>query len=174
MERLVIHKSRKKAAIITLAGFAVGIAGALFLLEAGEIVVGWCFVIAAAFTLIYGVGSLADRKPHLVLTPHGITDPFTIREEIDWEAIAYADDFFFRGQYVVRLLLRRNYKPDLIRSAWFSRFDGLYGPDVKAVYLRTGGLELNSLQLVALIRRMIAADVLKRIDLLRSYTGKQH
>lgn len=92
---------------------------------------------------------------------------FTIRGQIEWEAILYADDFYFRGQYWVRLLLESNYKPQLIRPAWFWRFDRLYeSRGVKAVYLRTMGLEIDSMQLVALIRRMKEADVPGRIELL--------
>lgn len=87
--------------------------------------------------------------------------------QIEWEAILYADDFYFRGQYWVRLLLESNYKPQLIRPAWFWRFDRLYeSKGVKAVYLRTMGLEIDSMQLVALIRRMKEADVPGRIELL--------
>ena len=53
---------------------------------------------------------LAVRPPtYIVLTEDGITEIFTIRGQIEWEAILYADDFYFRGQYWVRLLL------DLIR-----------------------------------------------------------
>ena len=81
--------------------------------------------------------------------------------------ISSADDFYFRGQYWVRLLLESNYKPQLIRPAWFWRFDRLYeSKGVKAVYLRTMGLEIDSMQLVALIRRMKEADVPGRIELL--------
>ncbi|MFQ7502781.1 MAG: hypothetical protein ACLRMJ_05965 [Alistipes finegoldii] len=69
----------------------------------------------------------------------------------------------------MRLLLESNYKPQLIRPAWFWRFDRLYeSKGVKAVYLRTMGLEIDSMQLVALIRRMKEADVPGRIELLRN------
>ena len=52
-------------------------------------------------------------------------------------------------------------------AAWFWRFDRLYeSKGVKAVYLRTMGLEIDSMQLVALIRRMKEADVPGRIELL--------
>ena len=43
---------------------------------------------------------------------------------------------------------------------------GRPGSGVKAVYLRTMGLEMDSMQLVALIRRMKEADVPGRIELL--------
>ena len=108
MRKLVIRKSKKTAAIVTVAGFALGIGGALLLQYAGEELVGWLFIITAAFTLIYGFGSLFDRRPQLVLTVEGITELFTIREEIAWEAILHADDLFYRGQYIVRLLLDRS------------------------------------------------------------------
>ena len=147
---MIVHKSRKKAVCITVAGFLAGIAGGLILYYVRDAVLGWCFVATAGFTLLYGIGEM-----------------FTIRGQIEWEAIRYADDFYFRGQYWVRLLLESNYKPQLIRPAWFWRFDRLYeSKGVKAVYLRTMGLEMDSMQLVALIRRMKEADVPGRIELL--------
>ena len=164
---MIVHKSRKKAVCITVAGFLAGIAGGLILYCVRDVVLGWCFVATAGFTLLYGIGSLYDRRPYIVLTEDGITEMFTIRGQIEWEAILYADDFYFLGQYWVRLLLESNYKPQLIRPAWFWRFDRLYeSKGVKAVYLRTMGLEIDSMQLVALIRRMKEADVPGRIELL--------
>ena len=128
---MIVHKSRKKAVCITVAGFLAGIAGGLILYCVRDVVLGWCFVATAGFTLLYGIGSLYDRRPYIVLTEDGITEMFTIRGQIEWEAILYADDFYFRGQYWVRLLL-----------------------------------EIDSMQLVALIRRMKEADVPGRIELL--------
>ena len=159
-------KSRKKAVWITGAGFLAGSAGGRILYYFREAVLGWCFVAPAGFTRLYGIGSLYDRRPYIVLTEDGITELFTIRGQIEWEAIRYAADFYFRGPYWVRLLLESNYKPQLIRPAWFWRFDRLYeSKGVKAVYLRTMGLEMDSMQLVALIRRMKEADVPGRIEL---------
>ena len=174
MRKLVIRKSKKTAAIVTVAGFALGIGGALLLQYAGEEVVGWLFIITAAFTLIYGFGSLFDRRPQLVLTVEGITELFTIREEIAWEAIRHADDLFYRGQYIVRLLLDRSYKPMSVRPSWFWRFDRLYAQQgLKAVYIRTSGLEMNARQLVGLIRRMTAADAAERVDVLKAFAGRR-
>ena len=119
--RMIIHKSRKKAVCITVAGLLAGIAGGLVLYYVRDVVLGWCFVITAGFALLYGIGSLFDRRPYIVLTEYGITEPFAIREQIEWDAVLYADDFYFRGQYWVRLLLGRDYKPQLIRPAWFWR-----------------------------------------------------
>ena len=112
--RMIIHKSRKKAVCITVAGLLAGIAGGLVLYYVRDVVLGWCFVITAGFALLYGMGSLFDRRPYIVLTEYGITEPFAIREQIEWDAVLYADDFYFRGQYWVRLLLGRDYKPQLI------------------------------------------------------------
>ena len=105
---MIVHKSRKKAVRITVAGFLAGIAGGLILYCVRDVVLGWCFVATAGFTLLYGIGSLYDRRPYIVLTEDGITEMFTIRGQIEWEAIRYADDFYFRGQYWVRLLLESN------------------------------------------------------------------
>ena len=154
--RMIIHKSRKKAVCITVAGLLAGIAGGLVLYYVRDVVLGWCFVITAGFALLYGIGSLFDR-----------------REQIEWDAVLYADDFYFRGQYWVRLLLGRDYKPQLIRPAWFWRFDRLYeSKGVKAVYIRTMGLEVDSMRLAALIRRMKEADMSERIGVLREFRSE--
>ena len=167
---MIIHKSRKKAVCITVAGLLAGIAGGLVLYYVRDVVLGWCFVITAGFALLYGMGSLFDRRPYIVLTEYGITEPFAIREQIEWDAVLYADDFYFRGQYWVRLLLGRDYKPQLIRPAWFWRFDRLYeSKGVKAVYIRTMGLEVDSMRL---IRRMKEADMSERIGLLREFRSE--
>lgn len=168
-----IHKSRKKAVSVTVAGFLAGIAGGMTLLYIHDAVLGWCLVLTAVLTLLYGIGSLFDRKPQIVLSERGIAEQYTIREVIEWEAVLYADDFYFRGQYWVRLLLPQDYKPELIRPGMFWRFDRIYeSKGVKAVYIRTMGLEIDSAQLVALIRKMKSADPHQRIDLLRSYVKK--
>lgn len=165
MER-VIRKSRKKAVTITIAGFLAGIAGGLILHYVHDVVLGWCFVIAAGLTLLYGIGSLADRRPYIILTELGLTDLFTVREEIAWEAILHADDFYYRGQYWVRLLLDRNYKPQ-IGTTGFRRFDRIYqARGFRPVYLRMMGLEMDSMQLVALIRKMKQAELPQRVELL--------
>lgn len=159
MGTITIHKSRKKATATTVVGFLAGIAGGLILHYVGDRVLGWCFIITAVFTLIYGFGSMFDRRAYIVLDEQGITETFSIRERIEWDAILYANDFFFRGQYWVRLLLARTYKPQLIRSTWFRRFDRIYASKgVKAVYIRTSGLEIDSMKLVAWIRKMRKAD----------------
>ena len=70
---MIVHKSRKKAVRITVAGFLAGIAGGLILYCVRDVVLGWCFVATAGFTLLYGIGSLYDRRPYIVLTEDGIT-----------------------------------------------------------------------------------------------------
>lgn len=174
MARIVIHKSRKKAVVVTVIGFLLGMAGGLFLQYTDQTVVGWCFIIAAVFTLIYGFGSMFDRRPYVILDEQGITELFSIREQIEWQAIRYTDDFYFRGQYFVRMLLDRNYKPHLIRPPWFWRFDRIYGREgMKAVYIRTSGLEINSMRLAELIRRMTQADNAGKAELLHRYGPKR-
>ena len=51
---MIVHKSRKKAVRITVAGFLAGIAGGLILYCVRDVVLGWCFVATAGFTLLYG------------------------------------------------------------------------------------------------------------------------
>lgn len=170
MPQLIIHKSKRKATVITVAGFLLGIAGGLFLQYADNAVVGWSFVIAALFTLIYGIGSFSDRRPYIILTEEGVTELFTIREQIEWDAIRLVDDFYFRGQYFVRLVLDRDYKPAILTPTWFWRFDRIYEREgVKAVYIRTSGLEMNSMQLSSLIDRMRNADAQERAELIERY-----
>lgn len=170
---VVIRKSRKKATATSVAGLLAGIAGGLVLYYVGDRLLGWCLVVTAVLTLIYGVGSLLDRKPYIILSESGLTDTTAVREEIGWDAVLHADDFFFRGGYFVRLLLRRDYKPQVILPSRFLRFDRIYeSKGMKAVYLRTGGLETDSMQLVALIRRMVAADARQRAEILGGYRLK--
>lgn len=174
MRSVVIRKSAKTAAGITVVGFLLGIGGALLLRYAGEALVGWLFIITAGFTLVYGFGTLLDRRPQLILSVECITEPFSVREPVEWNAIRYADDFFFRGQYVVRMLLDRDYKPDLIGPSWFWRFDRLYGQQgLKVVYIRTSGLEISAARLVALIRRMTQADAAEREEILKAFAGRR-
>lgn len=174
MSQLVIHKSKKKATIVTVAGLLAGTAGGLVLVYVQDAVLGWCLILTALFTLLYGIGSLFDRRPYIVLSEQGITELFTIREQIEWNAILHADDFFFRGQYFVRLLLDRSYKPQLIQPSWFWRFDRIYEKEhVKAVYIRSMGLEMDSMRLVALTRRMKQADAAERTELLKTESGKK-
>jgi len=49
---MIVHKSRKKAVCITVAGFLAGIAGGLILYCVRDVVLGWCFVATAGFTLL--------------------------------------------------------------------------------------------------------------------------
>ncbi len=64
---------------------------------------------------------------------------FTIRGQIEWEAIRYADDFYFPGGNTgCSLLLEGNYKPQLIRPAWFWQFDRLYESKGRSICVRWG------------------------------------
>lgn len=166
--RIIIRKSQKKAVAVTLVGFLLGMGGGALLYATDQTVMGWCFVIAAGFTLVYGIGTWFDRKPYIVLTPHDLTELAVIRRPIAWDELLHADDFYYRGKYFVRLLLARDSRLD-IPSTWFWRFDRIYRQEgVKAVYLQTSGLEVNSMQLAGLIRQMIRSDEAERTALLTS------
>ena len=166
--KVVIYQSKKKALLITFLSPVFAIAGWLFLRYAGNTTAGWCFIILAGLCLIYGIGTWLDRKPYLILTEKGITEMSVIREEIEWTAIRRVDDFYFRGQFFVCLLLDRNYKPDLVRPTWFYRLDRIYASqNIKAVYIRTGILQINSAQLIRMINRMRKTDPADRIKLLQ-------
>lgn len=165
--KVIIYKSRKKAAIITVASLALALAAYLILRYAADELLGRGLLILSILCLVFGVGSFYDRKPCIVLTKNGITETTTVREEIEWDAILYVDDFFFRGQDFIRLLTPRDYKPTLIRPTWFERFDRLYEESgLKAVYIRTAYLEVDAIRLTRFIGRMMAADCAERKRLL--------
>lgn len=165
--KVIIHKSKKKATIITASSLVFASAGYLILRYGGDDVMGRGFIILSMLCLLFGAGSLYDRKPCIVLTEQGITEMTTVREEIEWDAILYVDDFFFRGEDFVRLLTDRAYKPALIQPGWFERFDRLYEESgLRAVYIRTSFLEVGSIQIARFISRMTAADCTERKRLL--------
>lgn len=166
-DKIVIYKSRKKASTIILLSLLLAVAGWLFLRYADKDIIGWSILILAGLCLILGIGNWSDRKPYLVLTPDGITELSGAGEEVEWNAILRVDEFFFRGHYFIRLLTDRNYKPDFIHPTWFNRFDRLYEREgVKAIYIRTGFLEVNSIKLARFIRKMMKADAAQRMNLL--------
>lgn len=170
---MIIYKSKKKSLRILAGGVLLLAGGILFMFLGNDEVSGWIFIVSALMCLLLGVGQLADRKPQIVITGDGITDLTVIREEIEWDAIAYVDDFWYRGQGFVRMLLFRNYKPELVRPSWFWRLDKMYAQDgVKAIYIRTGGLDVNSGQLRALIQRVKKADPSERGNII-SALGKK-
>jgi len=145
----------------------IATAGWLFLRFTDNNVIGWSFFILAVFCLIFGIGTLFDKKPYIILTETGITELSNIRQEIEWDAIRQVDEFYYRGQSFIRLLLDRNYKPDLIQPTWFYRFDGLYEQSgVKAIYIRMSFFEVNSIKLERFIQKMIQSDSITRRKLL--------
>ncbi len=159
MDKIIIYKSQKKALIIIVGSLLITLAGYLLLQYTGKDVVGWCLIILSVLTLILGIGTWFDRKPQLILTSRGITEKSNIREEIEWDAILQADEFFYRGQYFIRLLVDRGYKPALLFPTWFHRFDRMYATEgVKALFIRVSLLEVGSIRLLQLINKMIKAD----------------
>lgn len=165
--RIVLYKSGKKAIGVILIALLLAVGGWLLLRYTGKEVIGWSFIILSGLCLILGIGTWVDKKPVLILTTNGITDLGGIRQEIEWEAILRADESFFRGQYFVRLLLDRNYKPELVRPTWFLRFDRLYEREgLKAIFIRTGMLEVNAIKLCRFIDKMIKSDPARRAELL--------
>lgn len=165
--RVVLYKSGKKAIGVIVICLLLAVAAWLLLRYTGKEVIGWSFIILAGLCLILGVGTRVDKKPVLILTTNGITDLRGIRQEIEWDAILRADESFYRGQYFVRLLLDRNYKPELVRPTWFLRFDRLYEREgLKAIFIRTGMLEINSIKLCRFIDKMVKSDPARRAELL--------
>ena len=140
--KVVIYKSRSKAILFILVSLLLAIAGKLFLHHPDYYVVGWSFIILSVLCLIFGIGTYFDRKPYIILTENGITEMSDIREEIEWDAILRADEFYYRGQYFIRLLIDRDYKPATVRPTWFWRFDKLYEKNgIKAIFIRIGFYE---------------------------------
>ncbi len=169
-DKVVIYKSKKKAGLILLVGLLLVVGGWIFLQRTGQEVTGWSLIILALLCVLFGIGSWFDRKPYLVLTANGLTELSGIREEIEWDAIRRVDEFYYRGQYFIRLLTARSYKPDLIQPTWFYRFDRLYEREgVKAIIIRTGFLEVNSIKLSQFIGRMIKVDPADRPELLNRF-----
>ncbi len=158
MERIMIYKSKKKALILTVSGILILLAGYLLLHHTGKGVIGWSIILLSVLMVLLGIGNFFDRKPKLILTSRGITETSSIREEIEWDAIRQVDEFYYRGQYYIRLLVDRNYKPDLLIPTWFYRFDRVYAQQgVKALFIRVSLLDINSVHLSQLIQRMIQA-----------------
>ncbi|MCC8154221.1 MAG: hypothetical protein LIP01_08430 [Tannerellaceae bacterium] len=167
MERIIIYKSKKKAFIITVSSILIALAGYLLLQYTGKEVIGWSIIILSIFILILGIGTFFDRKPKLILTSRGITETSNIREEIEWDAIRQVDEFYYRGQYFIRLLVDRNYKPDLLIPTLFYRFDRMYAQQgVKALFVRVSLLDMGSIRLSQIIQRMIKTD--NRPEVLKS------
>lgn len=165
--RVVLYKSGKKAIGIICIGLLLAAGGGLLLHYTGKGVIGWSLIILSGLCLILGIGTWMDKKPALILTTNGITDLNGIRQEIEWDAILRADESFYRGQYFVRLLLDRYYKPELVRPTWFLRFDRLYEREgLKAIFIRTGLLEVNAIKLCRFIDKMVKSDPAKRAELL--------
>ncbi|WP_293664974.1 STM3941 family protein [uncultured Parabacteroides sp.] len=168
--RIVIYKSRNKAFVIIIVSILLVTAGWLFLQIPDKNIVGWSFIILSVLCLIFGIGTYFDRKPYIILTGKGITEMSTIRDEIEWDAILRVDEFYYRGLYFIRMLVERDYKPASVRPTWFHRFDKLYEKDgIKAIFMRIGFYEINSIKLAGFMQKMIKADPERRIELLNNF-----
>lgn len=168
--RIVIYKSRNKAFVIIIVSILLVTAGWLFLQIPDKNIVGWSIIILSVLCLIFGIGTYFDRKPYIILTGKGITEMSTIRDEIEWDAILRVDEFYYRGLYFIRMLVERDYKPASVRPTWFHRFDKLYEKDgIKAIFMRIGFYEINSIKLAGFMQKMIKADPERRIELLNNF-----
>lgn len=171
--QILIYKSKKKATIIMFAGLLVALAGWLFLRYTDNEIAGWCFLIFAFMYILFGIGTWLDRKPQIALTATGITDMSGSKQEIEWYAIRQVDDFFYIGQYFMRILIDRSYKPYLNQPTWLYRFDRIYAREgVKAIFMRTSLLEISSSRLYRLVNALMKADEEERKKLISNYTYK--
>ncbi|MCC8187294.1 MAG: hypothetical protein LIP08_07240 [Bacteroides sp.] len=167
MERIVIYKSEKKALVITVSSFLIACVGYVLLQHTDKELISWTLLILSVCMLMLGIGTLFDRKPKIILTSRGITETSNIREEIEWDAIRQVDEFYYRGQYFIRLLVDRNYKPELLFPTWFYRLDRIYAQQgVKALFIRVSLLDISSIRLSQIIRRIIKSD--NREEVLKS------
>ncbi len=170
MNKIIIYKSRKKAMIMIALGLLLVVAGWLFFQYTNNHLIGWFITIFAISCVIFGIGSWIDKTPYIILTENGIIETSGIREEVEWNAIRYVDEFYYRGQYFIRLLLDKNYKSNLIQPTWFNRFDKLYAQEgLRAIFIRVAFLEVNSLKLSHFINQMLKADAGRRIKLLNDF-----
>lgn len=170
----IIYKSKRKAILIIVISVLLIIAGLLIVHYTDKNVIGWSIFILSVLFCILGISNLFDKKPYILLTENGITELSSVKEEIEWNAILQADDFFYRGQYFIRLLMNRNYKPTLIQPTWFYRFDRLYEKEgVKAIFIRMSLYEVNALKLTQFIRLMMKADTERRKELLNMKLSDQ-
>lgn len=168
--RVVIYKSRRKAVIIVCASLLLALAGWLFLQYTDTRIAGWSFIILASLCMIFGMGSWFDKKAYIILTAEGITEMSGSLEEIEWDAIRHVEEFYYRGQSFIRLLLDRNYKSAMIQPTWFYRFDRLYAQEgVKAVFIRISFLQVNSIKLFHFINKMVQTNAENRSALLNDF-----
>lgn len=171
--QILIYKSKKKAAIITFAGLLVALAGWLFLRYTDNEIAGWCFLIFAFMYILFGIGTWLDRKPQIRLTDRGITELSGNQIEIEWNAIRQVDDYFYIGQYFMRILIDRGYKPYQHQPTWLYRFDRIYAREgVKAIFIRTSLLDVSSSKLYRLVNVLMKADEEERNKLINNYTIK--
>lgn len=169
--KVVIYKSKSKAFAFIIASLILVIGGWLFLQLPDKIVIGWSFIILSVMCLIFGVGNFFDKKPYIIMTEKGITELTSIRVEIEWEEILQVNEFYYRGMYFIRILINRDYKSAQLHPTWFYRFDKLFEKDgIKAIYIKTGFYEVNSIRLAGFIRMMTKADINKRVELLYNFS----
>lgn len=168
--KIIIYKSKRKAIGITLVGVLLALAGWLFLRYAQHPVVAWSFIILSVLCLIFGLGSFFDRKPSIILTENGITKMSGEQQEIEWDAIRQVGELYYRSQHFIRLLTERNYKPSEILPTGFYRFERLYEQaGVKAVFIKTSFLEVDSMRLLRFVNNMVKANPEEREKILDKF-----
>lgn len=168
--QVIIYKSKRKATGIILVGVLLALAGWLFLQYAQHPVVAGSFIILSVLCLIFGLGSFFDRKPSLILTENGIIKMSGGQQEIEWDAIRQIGELYYRSQHFIRLLTDRNYKSSEILPTGFYRFDRWYEQaGVKAIFIKTSFLEVNSMRLLRFIDNMVKANPEERKKILDKF-----
>lgn len=166
---LKIYKSRKKAGYLFLFAVVFVFFGVFLLEDNQRVVIGWSCIILGGFGMLYTLYAWFNRKPQIILSDIGISARTFRNEVIEWDAITASDEFFFRGQYYIRILVDKDYKPQIPRSGWFYRIDRIYAKNgVKAVYLNTNMLDVSSAQLNRFIHKMVLSNDAERKKMLNT------
>ncbi len=162
-----IYKSKLKAAILLIFCLFFFMIGILVLQNSDKAVAGWSCIIIALLASIVGFYNLFDRRPQIIMNDDGITERTFKGEVIEWDAILNVDELFYRGQYYVRLMVDKDYKPTLVRSHWLFRIDRYYArAGVKALYIKVSMLTVSSGDLTNFIHAMAGADNSRRDELI--------
>lgn len=168
-----VYKSKRKAATMLLISVVVLIIGVLLVLNTDKQVAGWSIIILSGLGLLLGLSTLLDRMPLISVDETGIADRTQKNETIEWNAIHDANPFHFRGQYYLRIIVDKDYKPSLIGNRFYrlDRFNDKAG--IKALYLKMSLLDADPANLVMFIRAMAHSEPEQRRRLMNEVPGFQ-
>lgn len=168
---IALYKSKRKARTIIGVCIVVLIAGVIILINTDKTVAGWSILLLSVFGLIFGISTFFERKPVIVMDESGISERSFGNDSIEWGAMKSADPFHFRGQYYIRIITDKNYKPSLPGNRFY-RLDRLNDQaGIKTLYLKISMVDANPRKLLLFIREMMKADLYHRRTLLEKVPG---